>query len=260
MILKEDVVDLTTPTGVMRTYIFRPAAAGNYPGIVFYSEIFQVTGPIQRLARILSGNGYIVAVPEIFHEFEAKGTALPYTKEGSDKGNGYKIEKELAAYDSDTKIVLDHLKALPDCTGKIGAIGICIGGHLSFRCAMNAGVLAAVCFYATDIHKHSLGKGMNDDSLQRSAEIKAELLMIWGKQDPHIPQAGRDLIYKNLTDAGVNFTWHEFNAEHAFIRDEGHRYNPSLAQICYAMVLELFHRKLQLNEPGILSAGTEAKY
>lgn len=260
MILKEDHIDLQTSTGTMRTYRVRPAHAGKLPGLVLFSEIFQVTGPILRTARLLASQGYIVAVPEIFHEFEPLGSVFSYTPEGTDKGNRYKIEKELSAYDDDARVVLAHLKSLPECTGKLGAIGICIGGHLSFRCAMNTDVLAAVCFYATDIHKRSLGKGMKDNSLDRIPEIKGELLMIWGKQDPHVPQAGRDLVYRSLTDAGTNFTWHEFNAEHAFIRDEGHRYNSSLAQICYTMALELFQRKLHVGEQSAVKAGTEARH
>ena len=51
MIIKDnEVVDLKTPTGPMRTYIFRPVAEGRYPGLLLYSEIFQVTGPIRRAA------------------------------------------------------------------------------------------------------------------------------------------------------------------------------------------------------------------
>ena len=47
-----------------------------------------------------------------------------------------------------------------------------------------------------------------------------------------------------MTDAGVHFQWHELNAAHAFLRDEGHRYDPAAARICYGMVLELFGRRL----------------
>src|SRR4026209_2888047 len=42
-----EFVDLTTPTGPMRTHVFRPAAEGRYPGILLFSEIFQVSGPIR---------------------------------------------------------------------------------------------------------------------------------------------------------------------------------------------------------------------
>jgi len=100
---------------------------------------------------------------------------------------------------------------------------------------------------------------MNDNSLDRIPEINGELLMIYGKQDPHVPQAGRDLIYRRLTEGGVNFTWHEFNAEHAFLRDEGHRYNAALAHIGYAMTLELFQRKLYAGEQAV-TVGSEARH
>lgn len=48
--------------------------------------------------------------------------------------------------------------------------------------------------------------------------------MLWGRQDPHIPDTARATIYTALLDAGASFTWHEFNAQHAFMRDEGPRY------------------------------------
>ncbi len=59
----------------MRTYVFRPAAEGKYPGVVLFSEIFQVTGPIRRMAAMIAGHGYVVAVPEVYHELEPAGTS-----------------------------------------------------------------------------------------------------------------------------------------------------------------------------------------
>ena len=126
----------------------------------------------------------------------------------------------------------------------MGVVGICIGGHLAFRAAMNSDVLAAACFYATDIHKGSLGKGMADNSLARAGDIKGELLHIWGRQDPHVPLDGRNMIKARLEAVGARFTWHEVNGAHAFLRDEGPRYDPALAYQCYGLVLELMHRRL----------------
>ena len=156
----------------------------------------------------------------------------------------HKTAKELTSYDGDARAALDWLKSSSHCTGKLGVMGICVGGHLAFRAAMNADVLAGTCFYATDIHKRSLGEGMHDNSLDRIGEISGELLMIWGRQDPHIHREGRALIYNALSDAGAHFQWHEFNNAHAFLRDEGSRYDPATARICYDMALELFTRKL----------------
>lgn len=257
MIIKDtEWTDLATPFGPMRTYLFRPVAAGRYPGVVLFSEIFQVTGPIRRTAALLAGHGFVVAVPEIFHDLETLGCVLAYDQAGADRGNQDKITKELAAYDADAQAALAFVRSHPACTGKVGVMGICIGGHLSFRAAMNSDVPAGVCFYATDIHKRGLGKGMHDNSLDRAGEIKGEMLMIWGRQDPHVPREGRALIYNTMTDAGVHFTWHEFNAQHAFLRDEGYRYDPAAAQLGYGMVFELFNRKLR---DGDLPAETSGR-
>ena len=190
MVLAEsEYVTLETPTGPMRTHIVRPAAPGRYPGLVFFSEIFQITGPIRRTAAMLAAHGYIVAMPEVYHESEPAGTVLPYDQTGSDRGNFLKFDKTVEAYDADTRAVLSHLGSRPDCTGKVGAIGICLGGHLAFRAGFEPSVLATACFYATDLHKASLGHG--DDSLERAGDIRGELLMIWGRQDPHVPAEGR---------------------------------------------------------------------
>jgi carboxymethylenebutenolidase len=247
MILQEEPTDLSTPTGPMRTYIYRPVAAGRYPGLVLFSEIFQRTGPIGRTAALLAGHGFVVAVPEIFHELEAPGAVLPYDKAGADRGNADKMGKPVSAYDADARAVLAFLSASPHCTGKLGAIGVCLGGHLAFRASMNPEVLAGACFYATDIHKGSLGLG-GDDSLTRAGDIRGEMLMIWGRQDPHVPTEGRAKIYARMTEAGVHFTWHEFNGQHAFMRDEGPRYDPALSLTCYRMVIDLFERTLAEGE------------
>lgn len=255
IILENEHVELTTPTGPMRTHIFKPAAPGRYPGIIFYSEIFQVTGPIRRTAAMLAGHGYVVAAPEIYHEFEAQGTVLAYDQEGSDRGNVLKTTKELARYDADARAVLDHLKQRADCTGRLGAMGICIGGHLAFRAAMNADVLGTVCFYATDIHKGGLGKGMKDDSLERAKDIKGELLMIWGRQDPHIPLEGRMKVLARLNEVNARFSWHEVNGAHAFMRDEGARYDPELAYQLYGEAFDLFHRRLGYGDLSVQAVG-----
>ena len=244
MTITESVVEISTPTGPMRSMVFQPAEHGKYPGLVFFSEIFQITGPIHRTGAYLAGSGYVVVVPEIYHELEPMGTVLAYDQAGADRGNARKIGKELSSYDADARAALDFLKANPVCTGKLGAMGICIGGHLAFRAAMNPDVLAAACFYATDMHRGGLGKGMNDDSLERAGEIKGELLHIWGRQDPHIPLEGRNLIHARLEEVGVRFQWIEVNGQHAFLRDEGPRYDPALVRLCYEFVFELFHRRL----------------
>ena len=242
IVIDSEHVDLPTPTGPMRTHIVRPSAPGRYPGIVFFSEIFQITAPIRRTAVMLAGHGLLVALPEVYHEFEPAGSVLAYDQAGSDRGNLLKYTKPVHAHDTDARAVLDHLAGRPDCTGKLGAFGICLGGHLAFRSAFQPDVLATACFYATDLHKASLGQG--DDSLARATDIHGDLLMIWGRQDPHVPTDARTTVLNRLNQAETRLTWLEVNGAHAFLRDEGPRFDPELARLLYPFVISLFHRQL----------------
>ena len=245
ILLSHEYDDLPAGDGVMRTHWFRPAAEGRWPGLVLYSEIYQVTAPIRRLAAYLAGHGYVVAVPEVYHEFEMPGTVLAYDAEGTARGNALKVTKTIAAFDADATLAIDALAAHPACNGRLGTVGVCLGGHLAYRAALDPRIAAAALFYPTDIHAGTLGEGRCDDSLARMDALKAETVFVWGRQDPHVPFAGRETIRARLEEVGATYAWHEVNAQHAFLRDEGPRYDPALFATTTALALALFARVLR---------------
>ena len=246
MIIRSDETeDVPVPEGgAMRVHLVRPAVPGRFPGVLFFSEIYQVTDPIRRLAALVAGHGYLVGIPEVYHEYEPPGTVLRYDQPGTDRGNTLKFTKPVAAFDADAKAGLAFLANHPACTGRLATLGVCLGGHLAYRAALDPSVSAAVCFYATDIHTGTLGAGKQDDSLARADELKAETLFVWGRQDPHVPFAGRERIRARLEEVGARYAWHEVNAAHAFLRDEGPRYDPALLVQALGWVTALFGRTL----------------
>jgi carboxymethylenebutenolidase len=245
MIIQHQVTDIQTETGLMRTSVFRPSGQGKFPAIIFYSEIFQETSPITRSAQVLAGHGFVVLVPEIFHELNPIGTVLAYDDTGKDKGNADKFSKPLEHHDSDTQAMIDFAQQQTYCTGKIASMGVCIGGHLAFRAALNKRIAGAFCLYPTDIHSNTIPSAPGNDSLSRSADILCPLVLIFGKQDPHVSPEGRALIHKTLSQNGNDFSWHEVNAQHAFMRDEGERYDAALAMNMYKMAIDFFHQTLR---------------
>lgn len=246
MIVGTECQDQSTPTGPMRVHIYAPAASNGrrYPGLLLYPEIFQQTGPIVRLSTMFASHGYVVMAPEIYHEHEPPGTVLAYDDDGKTKGNAYKKTTPLSTFDSDARTVVAALRQHPLCNGRIGTVGFCIGGHLAFRAALDPEIVAACCFYPTDLHSGTLGEGEHAGTLSRAREMKGELAMIWGRQDPHVPAAGRAAVYEALSAAGVRFSWHEVNGEHAFMRDEGERYDAEASRLCMGIALALFQRTL----------------
>jgi carboxymethylenebutenolidase len=245
MIIQRHNQTLETPTGPMRVSVYRPTIDGNYPTIIFYSEIFQQTSPIIRSAQIMAGHGFVVLVPEIFHESNPEGTILSYNDEGKDKGNADKLTKPLEAYDSDNQAMIAYVTTQDFCNGSIGAMGVCIGGHLAFRAALNTKIKGVFCLYPTDLHSNTLPCNKGNQTLDLCGDITGEIAMIFGKQDPHVSPEGRQLIYNTMTKEGISFTWHELNAQHAFMRDEGERYDAALALQCYRMAVDFFQSSLQ---------------
>ncbi|CAA6696835.1 MULTISPECIES: dienelactone hydrolase family protein [unclassified Lentimonas] len=238
-------VDLSTTRGAMRTHLFVPAGEGQHPAVIFYSEIYQMTGPIRRMAAALAGHGFLVAVPEVYHEFEAAGTVLEYDQAGTERGNELKFTKELDSSDEDAAVVSQFLASHPRSTGQVGSFGVCLGGHLAVRAGFQPLVSAVAAFYPTDIHSGTLGAGKQDDTLVRFAGVPTPFLFVWGRQDPHVPLEGRRAIAARLDEVNADYEWHEFNAAHAFLRDEGPRHNPAVARNCFDLLLRFFDEKLR---------------
>jgi carboxymethylenebutenolidase len=241
MKIATEYVGLDVADSPLRLYVAAPANDEKYPGILFYSDIFQLTGPMIRACNRLAGYGFVVVAPEIYHRIEPPGTVIPFDDEGRTRGLDDAAKTPVAHFDQDCRAALDYLKQHPQvAAGKLGAAGFCIGGHLAFRAALQPDVRATICFYGTGIHNGKLGQDEDAGSLERAGEIRGSLLMVWGTDDPHIPEAGRDKILRALQQAGTNFSFSFYPAEHAFMRDEGPRYDSHATDQAFAEMIELF--------------------
>ncbi|PHH74011.1 hypothetical protein CDD82_5162 [Ophiocordyceps australis] len=268
MLITESHVDVSTSANSkqssMRIFLFHPTIPAypkaRFPGVCLFSEIYQVTGPVARFARQIAGHGYIVAAPSSYHDFVGPEPLL-YDVADTDRGNKFKVEKvasnsfttttTLESYDADSRATVDLLLSLDTCTGLIGSTGMCLGGHLAVRAALDPRISACVSYFPTDIHSRSLGPPSPSSSahtLDRLGALSAETALIFGIKDTHVPDAGRDLIRSKLRDAHAVFSFHEFAwAQHAFIRDElsKGRYDPAITKVCFEILLELFGRVLK---------------
>ena len=235
--------DVRVDDSVMRMYVAAPKPAGKYPGILLYSEIFQLTAPIRRSVERLAGHGFVVAAPEIYHRIERPGTVMPYDDIGRMWGNEGAHRTPVAAFDADARATLDYLSSHPQVApGRLGTMGFCIGGHLAFRAALQPDVKAAVCCYPTGVHNGKLGQDADAGTLRRIGEIKAEMLIVFGDVDPHVPAEGRKAVTEALAASGVRHAVKLVSGEHAFMRDEGARYDAETADEVWREAVGLFRR------------------
>ncbi len=235
-------VELRVDDSLMRVYVAAPKTAGLYPGIVFYSDIYQLGGAMIRLANYLAGYGYVVAAPEIFHRIEPIGLAIEPDDLGRMRGNDDARRTAIADYDADCRAVIEFLKAESSVSpGQIGTLGFCIGGHLAFRAAFMSEIKASVCCYPTGIPSGKLGQGVAD-TIHRVSEIKGEMLIVFGTLDPHIPDSDRQTIITALLNANVPHKVLFYEAEHTFMRDDGYRYDSGATTSAWAEIKAFLER------------------
>jgi len=236
-----EYMDIPAGPAPMRMFVAAPWMAGKYPGILCYSDIFQLTGPMLRVTTRLAGYGFVIAAPEIYHRIEPLGSAIPFDDAGRTRGLEDAAKTPVAHFDEDRRAALDFLARHPRvATGKLGAMGFCIGGHLAFRAALEPDVRATVCFYPTGVHDGKLGLDRDAGSLQRAGEIRGNLLLVFGSEDPHVPAEGREAVIRALRNAGVDCSVKLYAGEHAFMRDEGPRYDPEATDRAFGEMIAMF--------------------
>ncbi|BAZ39061.1 dienelactone hydrolase [Calothrix sp. NIES-4101] len=235
-------LDLRVDDSLMRVYVASPKPPGTYPGILFYSDIYQLGGAMIRIVNYLAGFGYVVAAPEIFHRIEPVGTIIEPDDIGRMRGNDDARRTLVTEYDRDCSAVINYLKADSGVTpGKIGTLGFCIGGHLSFRAAFQEEIKASVCCYPTGIPSGKLGQDVAD-TIQRVGEINGEMLLILGTLDPHIPESDRNILIKAIETAQIPHQVFLYAAEHTFMRDDGYRYDSAATTSAWVEIIKFFER------------------
>jgi carboxymethylenebutenolidase len=233
--LREDEVRVPSPGGEIRTVVIGPVGGGRYPGMLLYTDIFQLTESTLRTARRLASAGFVVVVPEIYPHGALAGVALEFDDAGKQAGQAGAAATTTAQFDADRIAVLDHMHHRDD-VGDVFVVGFCIGGHLAFRAAFDSRVAATVCFYPTGLHNGALGADADAGTLGRAADIAGRLMIVFGSRDPHVPAEARLRIVSALYEAGLTDSeLHVFaGGEHAFMRDVGARHDPVLTDLALA--------------------------
>ncbi|MBE0613412.1 MAG: dienelactone hydrolase family protein [Burkholderiales bacterium] len=176
--------------GTFKAYLSLPRQAekaGKGPGIVLIQEIFGVNAHIRGVADQYASDGYTVLAPDMFWRMQPM-VELGYDGDDFQKGIGYMQKMDFAAGLKDLTATVAALRGMPECSGKVASIGYCMGGMLSYLCAANAGVDAAVCYYGGGIH----------NKLEEAAKIKCPVLFHFAGDDAHIPAAAVEAVQKTF--------------------------------------------------------------
>jgi carboxymethylenebutenolidase len=215
-------------------YTAFPATAGPHPGIILLQEAFGVNAHIRRVADRLAQAGFVVVAPELFHRTAAPGQEFPYSDFASAQPHFQALTLE--GLTADLQAAHAWLQSQPGVVAdKIGSIGFCLGGRVSFLANAVLPLAAAVSYYGGGTH---LLAG-------RAAELHAPHLFFWGGRDTHISKAQIDSLTQALDAAGKPYINTVIStAEHGFNCDERPSYQPAAAAEAWALTLAFFQQKL----------------
>ncbi len=246
MIVKTSHVDVPAEGTPMRIFVAEPAMnGGHFPGILLYADIFALTEPTLRAAIRFASYGFVVAAPEFYHRTEEPGSMIPF----EDREHAFRAAQATltAHFDADARTTLEFLAAYPRVRpAALGVTGFCIGGHLTVRTALQPDVKAAVAFYPTGLHTGTLGGSTDADTLMHveNGAIAGRISLVFGSKDPHIPLDAITEIQAAFAKSGTDYTIAMYDGEHAFMRDEGLRWNPSETDRAYADAVGFFRETL----------------
>ncbi len=166
--------DIPSLEGHFGGYLALPPG-GVGPGLVLLQEIFGVNAHIQAVARQYALAGFVVLAPDLFWR-QTPRVALGY--DGADREQAYGLMKTVTPEGAmaDLAASVAALRARPDCSGKLAALGYCLGGRLAFAAATLPGVDAAVAYYGGGI-QHQLGM---------VAQVRCPVQFHYGERDDHI--------------------------------------------------------------------------
>jgi carboxymethylenebutenolidase len=226
-------ISISGPDGSFAGYLATPATERG-PGIVVIQEIFGVNQVMRDICGDLASHGYFALAPDLFWRLEPGVQLTDKTdaewKRAFDLMGRFDIDKGMI----DIQAAIDTLKARPGCTGKIGAVGYCLGGQLAFLAATRTNADASVGYYGVSIQNR----------LNEAANIKKPLMLHIAAKDEFTPADAQKKIQDGL---GKNplVTLHVYpEMDHAFARVGGAHYDKACADLANGRSATFFRQHL----------------
>ena len=237
-------VHINIDAQTMGGYMVRPADTTPRPAVLVFMEIFGVNSHIQDVTERIAKEGYVALAPDFFHR---TGPGVEYGYDETGMEEGIKLLNQLNADEmaADALAAVSFLKRKNFVIGnKIGAMGFCVGGHMTYLAACETDVVAAASFYGGGI-AGAQGFGGQPSTVGRTGHIEGRMLCLFGGKDAHIPMTDVDTIRAALESNAIR---HEVvvypDADHGFFCNQRGSYHEAVATDAWDRVKKLFAEAL----------------
>jgi carboxymethylenebutenolidase len=222
-------IDITVPAGTGFTGRLSLPPSGKGPGLLVLQEIFGVNANIRAICDRFAEEGYVVLAPDVFWR-QKPGVDLGYSE--ADFGEAFGLYKgfDVDQGVADIGAAIAALRALPECTGKVGVIGYCLGGLLTYLTAARHDIDAASAYYGGGIDKY----------LAEAGNVRCPIAFHFGGADSHIPPASVEAVAKAFADVETASVYVYPGADHAFANADRPSFDKPTSMMAYSRSLAVF--------------------
>ena len=228
-----ETLTITTPDGAFSAYVALPSM-NPAPAVVVIQEIFGVNKVMRDICDGLADQGFVAVCPDLFWRIEP-GIDITDQSEAEWKKafelyNAFDVDNGV----NDIAATIAAVRALPDVTDKVGAVGYCLGGLLAFLTATRTDADASISYYGVGIEKH----------VAEAEKLARPLLMHIAEEDQFVPKEAQKVILDALKEH-PQIEAHTYpGRDHAFARVGGEHYDAADAGKANGRSLAFFKSNL----------------
>ncbi|HZO74922.1 MAG TPA: dienelactone hydrolase family protein [Ktedonobacteraceae bacterium] len=229
-VVRNSKVDLHVNGNDAYAFVAQPDDDAKHPGVVLIQEWWGIEPHILDLANRLATEGFVVAVPDLYHGKVATEPNDAMRMIMMIRSNVDRAAQEVIG-------ALNTVKAMPNVEPKkLGLIGFCVGGFMTYTVASRYPDLAAVVpFYG----------GGYDPTPEEVAKVNAPVLAVYGSQDSGIPMEQVEKVERLYKQAGKDITVKVYDAGHAFLNPEHGMGNEQAAAEAWPLAVNFLKEKLK---------------
>ena len=219
--------------GSFSAYCAAPAGTPR-AAIIVIQEIFGVNAGIQRKCDVLAEAGYLAIAPDLFWRLEPGILLDPDVPEQFQQALAWMGKFDQDAGVRDIEATIRAARAKLGESGKVGAVGYCLGGRLAFMTATRTDVNASVGYYGVGI----------DNLLGEKHAIAHPVLLHIPEEDHFVDKAAQQRMHEGLDDHPKVTLCDYPGVDHGFATEFGKRRSDESAKLADERTAAFFAENL----------------
>lgn len=240
-------VEIQTPDGRCRSYVYRPTGDGPWPAILAYMDGVGIRPAMLEVGERIAKHGYLVLLPDLFYR-SGRYAPMDHTVFADPEKRRVLMEKFFAFATpanvmSDTRAFLDWIAAQPDVKkGGIGTTGYCMGGMMSLTAAGTYPDRVVAC---AAYHPGRLATDAPDSPHLLAPKMRARVYVAQASEDQSFPDDMKVRLEEALAQAGVEHEIEKYPAKHGWVLGDAPVYDAAAAERHYETLFALMDAVLR---------------